>query len=228
MGSIEKHLLSLACVMAVILLAAQDCQARRWETSLMAGYTVGGRFDEEAEDGGEDPDTLLNIREGPSFALALNTEWEHGTELELYYSRQSTKLEIDDGAFSGDTLFDLDIHYLHIGGTVILTQVKDVFGETLFKPDGFCEPYIVGTFGVTHFVPRDSAYDPATRLSVALGFGTRLRATDRFGFRLEARGFATLFGGSGAVFSGPEGMRIYVASEAIGQVVLNAGVYYDF
>ena len=25
------------------------------------------------------------------------------------------------------------------------------------------QPYIVGTLGVTHFVPRNSDYDPATR-----------------------------------------------------------------
>jgi hypothetical protein len=222
-----KRMLSMACVAATIFFLSQDCLARKWEASLLAGYTMGGSFDEEDDEGG-DTGISLNLKESPSFAMAVNTDYEQGSEFEIYYSRQSTELEVDDGTLSGDTLFDLDVHYLQIGGMVILTQMKDVFGETLFQPNGFCDPYIVATVGVAHFRPDDSDYDPETRFSASLGFGTRLRVTDHFGFRMEARGFATFFGGSGAVFSGPQGLRIYVDSTTIGQAVLNAGMYYGF
>lgn len=189
----------------------------------MAGYTMGGSFDEE------ETGASLDLGESPSFAVALGTEWEKGTELEIYYSRQATELKSDDAVFSGhDTLFDLDIHYLHIGGLALLTQVKDVFGETLFQPNDLCDPYIVGGLGVTQFRPKESGYDPATRFSLNLGFGAKFHVTRQFGFRLEGRGIATLFGGSGTVFSNSQGVKVYVNSEAIGQAVINAGVFYTF
>ncbi|HOW99278.1 MAG TPA: hypothetical protein PK545_01560 [Deltaproteobacteria bacterium] len=221
-----KLALSIACVLAAVLALAPDCSARKWEVSLMAGYTMGGGFDQEGDAEGDD--VSLGIRESPSFAVAVDTVYEKGTEFEIYYSRQSTELEIEEGAFSGQNLFDLDIHTLQIGGTVILTQATDVFGETLFKPNAFCEPYFVGTVGVAHFRPGDSGYDPETRFCASLGFGTRLHVTERFGFRLEARGIAAFFNGGGAVFSGPEGLKIAVDSEAVGQGVVNAGLYYGF
>ena len=45
---------------------------------------------------------------------------------------------------------------------------------------------------------------------------------------LEARGFAAFFNGGGAVFSGPEGLKVSVDSGAVGQGVVNAGLYYGF
>lgn len=224
-----KLLIPIACVLAVVLALPRDCDARKWEVSLMAGYIMGGGFDQEGDEGEEEGDgASLDIRESPGFAIAVDTDYEKGTEFEIYYSRQSTELEIEEGPFSGQRLFDLEIHYLQIGGTVILTQVTDVFGETLFKPDFFCEPYFVGTVGVTHLRPKDSGYDPETRFSAGLGFGARFPVTEHFGFRAEARGLATFFNGSGAVFSGPDGLKVFVDSGAMGQGVVSAGLYCGF
>jgi hypothetical protein len=225
---IMKRLLPVVCLMAAMLFLTQDCHARRWQVSPMLGYSIGGHFEEDSDDSDEESGISLDIKESPSFALAVNTDYEQGTEFEIFYSRQATELEADEEIFSSTSLFDLDVHYLHIGGTVILTRVKDFFGETLFEPSDFCEPYLVGTLGATHLKPRDSDYDPVTRFSASLGFGTRLYARKNLGFRFEARGFATLINSDTALFSNSRGMKIYVDADAFAQAMLNAGLFYDF
>ncbi len=210
---------ALICAVMLIL-TSHVCHARQWQISPLAGYTYGGAFEEE--DTGID----LDIKESPSVAFAIDAEYEPDSQIEFYVSRQATKLradlddddEIDLALFpDGDTLFDLDIYYIHIGGTYLWQERMNDF-----------QPYIVGTLGVTHFVPRDSDYDPSTRPSLSLGLGARYWVTQHIGLRAEARGFATLFNGSGSVFSNSEGLSIHVSSDAIGQIVANAGVFFEF
>jgi len=220
-----KRVFPVVCVMAAILFLIQDCHARRWQVSPMLGYAIGGRFEGAS---GEGSGPSLELKESPGFALAVDTDYEEGTELEIFYSRQATELKADEEIFSSTTLFDVDVHYLHIGGTVILTRMKDYLGEPLFEKNDFCEPYIVGTLGATHLRPRDSDYDPVTRFSISLGFGARLYATERLGFRFEGRGFATFTDSDAAVFSNSRGLKIYVDSDIFAQAMVSAGVFFDF
>jgi hypothetical protein len=210
-------------IAVVVALTSQVCNARQWEISPLIGYTFGGTFQEG------DTGTKLDIKESPNVALAIDAEYEPDTQIEFYFSRQATKLKADLDAdseddpeadiflSSGETLFDLDVYYIQIGGTYMWQE----------KENGF-QPYIVGTFGITHFVPRDSDYDPATRPSLGLGLGARFWLTQHIGLRVEGRGFATLFNSGGTVFSNSEGLSIHVKSDAIGQIVANAGIFFDF
>jgi hypothetical protein len=201
-----------AAMLAILLACtSQVCHARQWEVSPLVGYTFGGHFEEE------DTGTGLDIKESPSVALAVDVEYEPDTQIEFYYSRQATKLKADGDLFSDDTLFDLDVHYIQIGGTYMWQE----------KENGF-QPYIAGTLGVTYFDPRDSDYDPAIRPSMSLGLGTRFWITQHIGIRAEGRGFATFFNSSGSVFSNSEGLTIHVKSDAIGQFVFNTGIFFDF
>ncbi|HQG30614.1 MAG TPA: hypothetical protein PLA83_01690 [Deltaproteobacteria bacterium] len=210
-----------AVICAVVLaFTSHVCHAGKWQISPLAGYTYGGAFEEE------DTGTDLNIEESPSLALAIDAEYEPDSQIEFYVSRQATEFKADPddddetglALFpAGETLFDLDVYYIHIGGTYMWQERVNDF-----------QPYIVGTLGVTHFVPRNSDYDPATRPSISLGLGARYWITKHVGLRAESRGFATLFNGSGSVFSNSEGLSIRVRSDAIGQIVANAGVFFEF
>lgn len=206
-------------VLAILLIcSSQICHARQWEVAPLIGYTFGGSF--EVEDSNfeeEDSDIDLDIRESPSVALAVDVEYEPDTQIEFYYSRQSTKLKADEDLFSDDTLFDLDVHYIQIGGTYMWEQEKNSV-----------QPYIVGTLGVAHFDPRDSDYDSVTRPTLSLGIGARYFITRHIGIRAEGRGFATFFNSGGSVFSNSQGLSIHVKSDAIGQIVFNTGVFFSF
>lgn len=206
---------AVMCALAAVLACTVEvCQARQWEVSPLIGYTFGGSFEEE------DSGTDLDINESPSVALAIDMEYEPDSQIEFYYSRQSTELEVDGDFLTGtsdDTLFDLDVHYLQIGGTYMWQE----------KVNGF-QPYVAGGLGITHFDPRDSSYDPATRPSLSLGLGARYWLTDHVGIRAEGRGFATLFNGGGSAFSNTEGLTIIVNSNVIGQFVVSTGLFFDF
>ena len=135
-----------AVICAVVLaFTSHVCHAGKWQISPLAGYTYGGAFEEE------DTGTDLNIEESPSLALAIDAEYEPDSQIEFYVSRQATEFKADPddddetglALFpAGETLFDLDVYYIHIGGTYMWQERVNDF-----------QPYIVGTLGVTHFVP---------------------------------------------------------------------------
>jgi hypothetical protein len=82
------------------------------ELTPFAGFRLGGDFTDNTT--GLD----LDVDEGESFGLILGLQATHESDYELFYSLQRTELEGEE-ILSGDTVFELDIHYLHIGGTYL-------------------------------------------------------------------------------------------------------------
>ncbi len=194
-------------------LTAVPCRAVELEITPLVGYTFGGSF-EEGYSGAD-----LDLEEGMSLGAAIDFPLDEGRQIEFYYSRQPTELEADGELFlDREALFDIDIHYIQIGGTYT------------WRDEGAVRPFIVGTMGVTHLDPEPSGIDSRTRFSLGLGGGARAYITERFGVRLEGRGFATLIDddGSGVFFSGPTGLVVSVSSEIFLQFVFNAGVFFRF
>ncbi len=189
------------------------CHAVGLELTPLVGYTFGGSF-EESYSG-----TDLDLDEGVSLGAALDFPLGQGRQVELYYSRQPTELQADGALLSEEVLFDLDVHYIHIGGTYT------------WHDEGRVRPFVVGTLGVTHLDPEPSGLDSQTRFSLGLGGGARAFVTERFGLRFEGRGFVTLLdddGGGTVIFSDPGGLSVAVSSDFFAQFVFNAGVFFRF
>jgi len=176
--------------------------------SLLAGYRVGGSF--ETGTG-----TSLDIDESGSFALAVDVDYLPDKDLELFWSHQESALYAEPN----DKLFDLDTDYLHVGGTV-----------RYYHP--FLIPYVAGGLGATHFNPGSSAYRSETRFSISLAGGVKYFPTERFGVRLEGRGYLTWFPDSGSLFctsgSGGTSCQIYLEGDALFQFEGLAGVVWRF
>ena len=180
------------------------------EITPFAGYTWGGEF-QEATTG-----TKLEVNENGSYGIMLDIKQTEDTQIELYYSRQSTELQSKkSGSYVGTPLFDLDIDYIHIGGTASMGEGK-------------VKPFAVGTLGVTRMSPQGVDLDSATKFSLSLGGGVKIPITDHFGLRLEGRWLGTFFDGSGQAFCTSGQCLIKIQGDVFSQFVANAGVIIAF
>lgn len=188
------------------------CRAFELEITPLVGYTIGGTF-EESYSG-----TDLDLQEDGSLGLAVDFPLDQGRQIEFYYSRQATRLEADGGIVPDNLLFDIDVHYIQLGGTYT------------WHDKGMLRPFVVGTMGVTHLDPEPSGIGSHTRFSLGLGGGARAFIARNIGLRLEGRGFATLIddGGGGVIFRDPGGLSVAVSSDILFQFVFNAGIIFRF
>lgn len=150
----------------------------RFEITPFIGYRAGGDFDVEGSDEGADLD------DHTAYGLALNLRLDEVSQYELFFARQPTRFKADSPVGG----LDVDVDYLHIGGTLESEE-----------PRRFT-PYLAGGLGITRISPDDAAADDETRFSISLAGGVRVPVTARFGVRLEARGYLTFIDTDSAVF----------------------------
>ena len=160
----------------VVLLAATAADAQtdtsRFELTPFAGFTFGGEFEDMTSS------DSLKLDDGASFGLILDIRESANTQWEILYSRQATQADTT-GLLTGGASFDLDVHYIHFGGTYL--------GE-----GNRARPFLAATIGATHFEPGLADFDSETFFSFSIGAGFHLRPNDRLGIRLEARAYGTL------------------------------------
>ncbi len=154
----------------------------RFELTPFLGYRFGGKFEQTTT--GAD----LELDESRSVGLIFNARIDAERQWEIFYSRQQTELDAP-GLFVNEPVFDIDVDYLHFGGTYVFAPGSD-----------FWRPYIVGTIGASHLEPKPSGLDSETFLSLSFGAGINLLPHKRVGLRLEARLFATLVDSDSEIF----------------------------
>jgi opacity protein-like surface antigen len=158
---------------------------KEFEIAAFGGYRGGGRFDIQSSD--QD----IDLESHGSLALGLDWRIDENQAYELFYSRQKSNLE-DNSPFGP---VDLDVEYLHIGGTVVTNDERRV------------KPYILGGLGVTRFSPDVPGVSDETHFSLNLGGGLRVPFNDFLSLRFEARGYVTFVDTETALFcvSGSQG-----------------------
>jgi opacity protein-like surface antigen len=184
------------------------------EITPFAGYTMGGQFTDAVTG------KTLSFDDTSSYGIMVDFKQpldKEGGEswIELYYSRQQTKLKADQGPFVSNPLFDVNVEYFHLGGT---------YGQATGK----MKLFLVGTFGATHLTPEGEGLHAETKFSLSLGGGVKLYLTERVGIRLDARWFGTLFNGSGSAFCSGGACLINVQGDVLSQYSANAGVILAF
>jgi hypothetical protein len=131
--------------------------------------------------------------------------------MELYYSRQQTRLSEGEEVVPAGELLDVDIHTLQLGGTVL--------SERRYGWQGF----LSGGLGFTYFDPSLYGSGAETRASMSLGLGARWMPLKRVGVRLEGRLYGSLFNSTTSVFCAG-GCRISVQGDLLRRYALFAGV----
>ncbi len=203
------RILNTGMIVLIALVSPGKLCASDFEITPILGYTLSGSFEDSVTG------IKLEVDDSMSYGIILDINQKSDTQIELYYSLQPTQLMKDEGTFIGYPLFDLDIHYIHLGGTVGVGNGK-------------VKPYIVGTFGATYLNPKQEGLDSETKLSLSLGGGAKLFATDRVGFRIEGRGFGTYFGGNDSVFCSGGNCLISLNGDVFWQFTANVGLTIAF
>ncbi len=201
----------LICSLAVTPVAAEE-KPSRFELTPFAGYQFGGEFELEGSD------TELELDEAQSFGLIFNMDIDADRQYEFYYSRQETELD-NKGLFLNEPVLDLDVEYLHVGGTVAFA------GDSV-------RPYVVGTIGLSRFDPQGSGLDSETFFSFSFGGGAKFFADKRVGLRLEGRFFATLIDSDSEIFCRSGADTNFCAVKVDGDLLLQwqamAGLVFRF
>lgn len=184
-----------------------------WEVTPFVSYRGGGNFDLE---GSTAADVDLDDHGAFGFAVNLFLGGDKTESYELFYSRQQTNVAKN----SPLAPFDLNVEYLHIGGTLNLNDELPV------------RPYIVGGLGLTRFSPQTGNGGDDSRFSLSLGAGLKLPVTKNFSVRLEGRGYLTLVNSDSAFLcvSDTSGgtCAVRVKGESFIQYELLAGAAFAF
>ena len=169
-----------AILAAAVLLMALPHAARaqhglyRFEFTPTASYRFGGTLDGRET---ELFDADLDVEDSEAWGVTFDIPLGSAIQLELLASHQSSRLQFDDGFFSGDLEFaDIDVAYYHVG---ILWQ----WGN------GQIQPFFVASAGVANLDPDIPGASSESRFSASLGGGVKIFFSRNVGMRLEGRGF---------------------------------------
>lgn len=173
------------------------------------GYRFSGGLE------GENEDDQYEIDDAACWGGMLDFRLSDVTQLEFYFSRQETEVQAENGLFDGQTLFDMDVDYYHIGGTYILIE-------------GPWQPFAVGTLGATRLDPDAPGGDSMTRFSIGLGGGLRYFPVENFGLYVAARGVFTFVEGETLFRSQGGEATVRVDSDGLWQAEVQAGIAFAF
>ena len=193
-----------ALVPALLLLAA-PAFAQDNEVALVLGYTTSGDIDMKAA-GIDD----LEIAGSFTWGLAATHFFSRRWGAEVSWTRQDSALVLGTADGSAD-LFDVDVSVLH-------ANVVHRFGSE----DARILPFAVAGLGATFLGAPD--LDGETKLSWAVGGGARWLASERMGFRAQARYVHTHLNDSSSDFCDPFGF----CQGSLGQFELLGGFVFRF
>lgn len=201
-------------MVAILIPLASHAETGNFEVTPYAAFSAGGKFNDE------DSDFDADLQDSGSAGLVLNFRQTSNTQWELLYSQQKTEALVNDSETVDDVL-DLDVHYLHFGGT--------------YQGDGDrFRPYLAATIGASHFDVREAGYNSDTFFSFSIGPGLQIWPNNRVGVRLEARAFGTLVNSGTNLFcvsdpgGGTAGCAVSIAGEVLWQFQAMAGVVFRF
>jgi len=201
----------MACLCHPDLAAAQDASFK-FELTPFAGYRIGGQFEEQDGEG------EFELYESSAQGILLNVAAKSNGQWEVLYARQDTKVDTQT-RLVGDALLDMDVEYFHFGGTYLFD------GEDT-------RPFLALTIGLSRFDPHPSDLRPENYFSASMGGGVQLRATKRFGVRIEGRVFTTFVDSDSDIFcrSSAEAnfCAIRVEGTTLTQWELRAGLVFRF
>ncbi len=148
--------------------------------------------------------------------MALELRYDEGDDRfwQLWYSRQNSEIQDAGGSL------DVDVEYLHIGGTVPIDDA------------GRVQTYLAGGLGATRFSPSSAGLSTRTRFSGSLALGLAVPVSERFAFRVEARGYLTAIESDTSIFcrsdNGDGFCAIVASGSSLFQAELLAGFAFSF
>ncbi len=195
----------------LLVLAATAASAAEIEVTPFIGARFGGEF-EEFQTG---PFERLELEDGSSFGLTLGLKVGPHADIEVLYSRQSTRLR--SGQFLGPSvdLTDINVDQFHLGGLYVFREQSSEL-----------RPFVSFSAGGTRFSPEDDLASE-TKLSLALGGGIKFALSRHLGVRLQVRVVPTLIEAEDEVYCW-YGCDSVTDSNWVTQAELSAGLVLKF
>ena len=203
-----KRIIFPGLVLACSLFPAVSSAEQTFEVAPFIGHVYGGSF--------EDANTLstFEVQDAPSYGLMLDFDTEPDKQIEVFLSRQDTRLTAT-GTFTGNPLFDLTIDYYHIGGLYMLPDYDRV------------RPFVSGTLGLTRMAPDRADLTTENRFSISLGGGAKIFFNKSVGLRFDVHGIYTALNADTSIFCSG-GCAIKVVSNGFVQTELSAALMMRF
>lgn len=205
---IRRPAVPLAAFLVLLSPLAQAAEPTTVQLAPFGGFRMGGSLEDATTGDSRD------IEEAASFGVAL--ELRYGNEnrwWQLWYSRQGSEIRAPDGTL------DLDVEYLHFGGTAPISD------------DGRVHSYVSAGIGATRFTPG-RGLDDLVKFSGSLGLGLSIPVSEHVAFRVEARGYLTVMDSDTSIFcssiDGAGACRIVSSGSTLFQAELTAAVAFGF
>ncbi len=205
-------------VTVLILMTAALAAAAPWAAAgdpiFQAVPHAGGRTGGSLEDADTGADRDLDSSASFALALELRHDEGDGRYWQLWYSRQPSGIGLPGGRL------DVDVEYLHVGGTVPIDE------------SGRVHSYLAAGVGATRFTPGGIGLRERTRFSGSLGLGVAIPLSPRVALRIEARGYLTAMDTDTSIFcrsdDGQGSCLIVASGSTLFQAELLAGIAFGF
>lgn len=198
--------------MLALLAAAMPAAGHAQQSTMVsvyAGYRFGGELTDAATG------DAWEMTEGAAYAVAAAIDIDRQSQYELYLGRRKGELALRSSGFSpAVSRIGLDVTYFQFGGTYFYQEV----GRGL---------YLLGGVGLTNLNPREPGLDAETHFSLNVGAGYMVPLGSRVALKLEGRAFATLVGGSSALFCSG-GCVVQIQGDTFAQGEVSAGLAVRF
>ena len=195
------------CATAGLLLVGSAAPAQAADIVPFVGLRFGGDVGTQ-QGGGVTGPTSVTIDSSVSYGGVIDIPLSQPQSVELYYSRQPTKLG------GNSTVGDVTVSMLHLGLVDALPSADQQFSWLL-----------VGTVGATQLSTRDGS---ATRPSIGLGGGFEWMASEHVGVRGDLRALLTFSGSGGGAVSCGGGCSVSFHGSLVAQGELSLGVVARF
>jgi hypothetical protein len=199
----------LAAAIFLLLISSSGwAQQHRLEITPFAGYQFLGKTNVFYKNTSGD----LDIKDSEIFGFSINVPAAYGAEIELFYSRQDSRLDFRRAFGTKETLFDMSVEYFQIGALRGIQQ-----GNLL--------PFGVVTLGATHFNPKDDDFSSEWRFSFTFGLGGKVYLSERIGLRLQGTLLMPIQWAGGSVWFGTGGPGVGVnAGSSLIQIDVRGGL----
>jgi hypothetical protein len=195
------NFLVLACLPTV-------STAQQFEVTPIFGFAAT----EVADDNDQSPRSLareVDIDDQPTAGLILGVGITRRSQIELLVSRQDSRVE---NLLFNQNQRDLELEHRHIG--------------YLYQwPLRRIEPFVVGSVGTTQATVGARSEEA---FSLSVGGGLKVRANDRFGFRLASRLFVAGIDEDGPILCPLDHCLGHGGEEGLVQLDLRAGLFVRF
>jgi hypothetical protein len=194
----KSRLLFVTIAMAFMLVTVNQVSAQKIELSPFLGYETGAIIHTSLGD--------LHIGDGMDWGGSINVGMGGGRYVELSYSHLATYLNLENG-ITTEKLCDLATDYYSIGA---LQEIR---------PDERVTPYGLFTLGWVNYRPSNPTtvtndYSNENKMHISLAGGVKINASEKIGFRLQARLLMPLYY-AGTYFSAGTGGAGYGVSGGV-------------